>query len=182
MAKKSSVRSVTSISVSQSLRRRMDKVKSRVNWSAVACAAFEQELAKIDSQKEVRKMKDVIDRLRATKVEEGNDMHEAGYETGQQWAKHDASAKQLKRLDALRGRLLHDWDESFDSQCGSSAYSIAERLFFEIEPNCDGERSEASEFWETAAPDDTHSIEDDDWLRGFADGALAVWGEVKSQV
>ncbi|MHC4179286.1 MAG: hypothetical protein ACYSWU_17370 [Planctomycetota bacterium] len=49
MGKKRQVRSVTSISVPPDLKRRMDKVKEPVNWSAVACQAFEQKLAEISA-------------------------------------------------------------------------------------------------------------------------------------
>ena len=54
----------TTISVPLELKKRMDKVKEDVNWSALACRAFEQKLAEVASKKENKTMNDVITRLR----------------------------------------------------------------------------------------------------------------------
>ena len=68
MAKKTGV-TRTSISVLRDLKKRMNKVKEPVNWSGIACRAFEIHLGDITAKKEHKKMSDVIMNLIEYEVE-----------------------------------------------------------------------------------------------------------------
>jgi hypothetical protein len=70
----------TSISIPSHLRSRMDAVDEQVNWSAIACQAFEQKLAEINKRKELRDISDVVIRLRASRRQFENEQYQAGHE------------------------------------------------------------------------------------------------------
>ena len=55
----------TTISIPPDLKARMEAVDEPVNWSALACRAFEQKLAEIIKRKGSSNMNDVINRLGA---------------------------------------------------------------------------------------------------------------------
>src|SRR5262249_27023394 len=88
----------TNISLPRELKARMDAAPSSVNWSAVAAQAFEAKLLELESQKEVKSMDDVIARLKAAAELEANEDYQAGFKAGQQWAKEQATPKELRRL------------------------------------------------------------------------------------
>jgi len=170
----------TTISVPVDLRKRMNAVKD-VNWSAVACRAFESELAEIASRRVKKTMEDLIQRLRASKQESGNEQYKQGDAIGEEWATSVAEAQELGRLERLRDRAGRDW-----SQClhGPSApLSTAEWLYVAMHPE-DADRSDAQYFWESAIVDDAWEslVEDVSFLDGFVHGALRVWLEVKDQL
>jgi hypothetical protein len=180
MGKKKQVRCVQSISVPPDLRARMDKVKEPVNWSAIACQAFEAKLNEIAKVKELKDMSDVIERLRASKQETASDEYNHGVEAGEEWAKSTAEYAELRRLGELEERTSTvDWEQFFCTG-DSDAYGAANRLVFAIQPDTEGSRMAAEEFWEFTVGEDTELT--DDFVRGFADGALKVWHEVKDQV
>lgn len=175
----------TTISVPADLKRRMDKLKEPVNWSALACAAFEQKLAEVASRKEKKDMDDVIQRFRGSKKQSEGEAYQAGYEAGEQWAKDFGEVPEMKRLDRLHSERTrdpsYDW-HAFFSNYGSSAYSTAEHLYFAMFPEHDGDRDESLAFWNGIIDASNAVIDnacDDSWLRGFAEGALEVWWEVE---
>src|SRR4051812_13093986 len=57
----------TNISVPQELKARMEAVAEPVNWSSVACEAFESKLAEITARRGARDMREAIERLRASR-------------------------------------------------------------------------------------------------------------------
>lgn len=179
MAKKSGIYRLT-ISITQDLKRRMDKVADQVNWSATAAAAFETKLAEMAAEKERPQMSNVIERLRSS---EDEDLTE-GFATGKEWAEQTASKGQLKRLARFRASLegqQHGWNDWFTTTAGN-AFSPGELLAQEI----DGkekvtDRFDMNRFWSDIL-DDTEKIDDDSFAKGFAEGALAVWDEVKSKL
>lgn len=167
MAKKRQIRSVTSISVPPELKQRMDKVKEALNWSAIACQAFEQKLAEIASKREVKKMDDVIERLRASQREVESEDYKTGFENGEDWAKTTATAKQLQRIERFE-------------EAGSGEYDH-ETLFYVIEPNGGGNPMDFS--WPEVFGDDCQDeIESPDVIRGFVEGAMSVWREVRKHL
>ncbi|MDR3638687.1 MAG: hypothetical protein P4L84_33080 [Isosphaeraceae bacterium] len=95
------------------------------------------------------------------------------------------AAPELERLEALRGRLRADeWDWQFTTS-DSGAYGAGENLYFVICPDNDGDRQAAEEFWQVGAGDGARGEElmsNDGYVKGFAEGALSVWGEVKSEL
>ena len=122
MAKKKPSVARTSVSLPAGLKRRMDKVKEPVNWSALACRAFENELADIASKKEKKDMNDVVDRLRSSLRGNEEKAYKEGFAFGQWWASHRAEASFLQRLERLHGKLEYDtsygWQGFFDSDFG----------------------------------------------------------------
>jgi hypothetical protein len=175
----------TTISVPASLKRQMDRVKEPVNWSALAAIAFEQKLAEIANKKERKTMDDVISRLRASKRHSDSEAFKIGFEAGQEWAKSTAEARELERLADFAERLSNsrecDADYFFSDQ-NASAFSTAELLHSEFAAGHDIDRAEAAEFWEhtvgSKVNDHAKWLGDNQFLRGFVEGALAIWDEV----
>jgi hypothetical protein len=158
----------------------MDAAEEEVNWSAVAAQAFEAKLAEIASRKETKTLNDVIQRLRASKQRASDDHYREGEEAGRRWAENEAEADELARLERAQGRA-DAWELLFEEAAGQS-YSAGELLYFVLHPENHKDRSEASDFWECALGDDTTRTEDGSYVRGFAEGALALWREVKDKL
>ena len=184
MGKKKSNIVRTSISVPRELKRRMDKVKEDVNWSALACQAFQEKLAEIAARKEVKAMADVVERLRASKRKSDNEEYQAGHKEGREWAEGHAEAAELERLKALRDQYerepTYNWEWFFSGE-GQSQFSVGQTLYFAINPVAEEDRdySAAGEFWESVASTDDP---DSEFVRGFADGAIDLWIEVQDQL
>jgi hypothetical protein len=169
----------TTITVPPDLKARMDAVDETVNWSAIACQAFEQKLADLIRQKGPTDMNEVIERLRASKQKFESEQFTQGHEAGQEWAKDAAEAEELIQLGKLRDRCgWRDWD-GFFATGDRDAYGASERFVFAIWPERDGERAAATDFWEQLGVEDVPS---DEFVRGFAEGALSVWDQVKDQL
>ncbi len=160
-----------SIYVPADLKRRMDKTKEDVNWSTLACAAFEMKLGEIATKKEKKNMDDVIQRLRAAKLEEGTEAYTEGVTAGRSWASDEASPSQLNRLSRfLDGIDFESWVDG-----NNSAFSIGQLFAFEILGTGE-DRNLAASFWQD------NVIDDRDYLRGFAAGAMDIWQQVKSRI
>ena len=165
------------ISVPDKLKRRMDKAKEPVNWSAIASAAFEVKLGEIAQRKANKKMADVIQRLRASKVKAGSDAAARGFKDGRQWATHSAEAPHLQRLD--------EWQAARSEGQGipiEDAYGPGEHLYFAIEPDQHGDRRAACDFWEGVVGDNISGSGDEDYVNAFVEGALELWGEVVGEI
>jgi hypothetical protein len=168
----------------------MEAVEEPVNWSAVACRAFEQVLADIIKRKGARDMKDTIQRLKASKHKVNETRLKEGFDAGQRWAQNSAEADELERLSGFYESCHRDswgWEGLFDLPECASAYSAAERIAFVIlGGEHDGDRGAASDFWEEAV-DWEEAVERKDhpaneFVRGFAEGALEVWDQVKDLI
>jgi hypothetical protein len=159
MAKRKASTVRTTISVPRDLKRRLERCKESINWSALACQAFQAKLAEIATKKEEKNMGDVIERLRASKREADSEHLQAGYAVGQAWAERSALARELERLDSLRNEILieGDWETCFivNEHC---AYGADEWLYFRMHPEFDGDRSMAKEFWEATLGDDAEAV------------------------
>lgn len=165
--------------VLDSLKKRMDKAKRYVNWSKVAQAAFEQKLGELAQQKEIKKMSDVIQRLRASKLESDSDVEKQGRNDGREWAMHTAKAVELERLDSAKANRLQDWDYAFD---GETWPGMVFFRFLRAESE-EFHHDEPRDFWAAASGDDHARLSDDAaYVAAFADGALQVWSEVSDQL
>lgn len=170
------------ISVPQNLKKRMDKVRDPVNWSALACEAFERKLGEIASRKETKKMTDVIQRLRASRMKGDSESKRLGREAGQYWAKDRAEAHELERLKRFceRGEIEYggvlDW-----LAVGNSAFPPGEVLFYAIFPEHDKDRDYSLEFWEKYSDGEDVAV-DASFVAGFAEGAVAIWEQVESEL
>jgi hypothetical protein len=173
----------TTVSVPADLKKRMDKVAESVNWSALACRAFQDKLAEIAERKEKKEMGDVIERLRASKRKSDSEQSRDGYTAGQAWAERHAEAAELERLDSFVTCIEQDssdWDGFLDAS--GSAYGPGERLYFALQPDDDGNRGAARDFWEGAARAEALDSLPGEFIRGFAEGALSVWHRVEDKL
>jgi hypothetical protein len=169
----------TTITVPSDLKARMEAVDEPVNWSAIACAAFEQKLAEIIKQRGTKDMDEVIDRLRASKKKHDSEQYQQGHEAGQEWAKEQAEVDELLLLEKWEQSCPPtEWQDCFIAG-DRSAYSVAENFVFRIWPDDDGDRGAAQNFWEQQGREDNP---DGEFVRGFAEGALGIWNQVKDKL
>lgn len=172
----------SNLSIPVELKARMDAVDEPVNWSAVACRAFELKLAEIDSRREVKSMDDVINRLRASKQQSDEVVHEEGHEAGRQWAMTRAEAIELERLEELYDRWRSDLDRLWNPS-PRDAYGPGEAFVFTINPEHDGDRKAAEDFWEERLGEYWESfVFQDGYVQAFAEGALGIWRDVKAKL
>ncbi len=111
---------------------------------------------------------DVVERLRRSALGSAAGEYDRGREAGRRWACDRADAEGLARLGRLRERAGGDWPRLFRG--GADSRAVAERL---------AEEAGGGRFWEEAAgAADPHP----EFVRGFAEAALEVWGQVKSRL
>jgi hypothetical protein len=173
----------TNVSIPADLKRRMEKAKEPVNWSALAAEAFERKLSELEIKKENPVMAGVIERLRASKQEAESQEYKTGWDAGKKWAEKYAEVPELRRLET--------WLDDSDIEQGGrydlvfpeiNAFDAAEHLAFAIRPD-DQSRSGAKEFWENAVDEALRDeIAQPECLRGFVEGAIDVWNKVKDQL
>jgi hypothetical protein len=112
--------------------------------------------------------------------------YQCGCALGRRWAEQSAEAPELQLLEQLRDELgvqpQYDWDNYFNEQEGS-AYGTDENLFFATNPDVDGVRQAARDFWEGAVGDSLQQAANrGTFLKGFAEGALEIWLSVKDEL
>ncbi|OJW25105.1 MAG: hypothetical protein BGO49_11550 [Planctomycetales bacterium 71-10] len=177
------------ISVPNELKARVEAAGESVSWSAVACAAFEAKLGQMIEDKGARDMQDVVTRLRATKAAaEGEDYRIMGRVSGAAWARDRATAGQLGILEKFReqnrehGISLAEWFER-DLYGGWTHADALAALFMGYLDLQDCENDEMTDVAERKSEDMFQSSRTDlHWLRGYVEGALDVWGQVKDQI
>jgi hypothetical protein len=171
----------TTISVPRHLKEQMEAVAEPVNWSALACRAFEAKLAEIAAKKERKGMDDIVTRLRASKRRVEDEHYQQGDAAGREWVKDLAEADELMCLERWKAAFGWEWDRFFTDDF-SNAYSEAEQVAFAVWPEHDGDRRMADEFWEQVLGDDISATHHPQFVKGFVEGALALWDEVKDQL
>jgi|GEM_PF-1187500 len=164
----------TTITVPCELKIQMKSVGDYVNWSAVACKAFETKLQDLVQQEDVENLDQVVERLRKLNAERtDSDEHKTGFETGKRWAMNRATPAQLSSLETFRNEMSEpEWREMFQHRGG--VRELTKCLMHE-EPG----RGRGRMFWREILderPDNT------DFFAGFAEGALEVWKAVKDRV
>jgi hypothetical protein len=169
----------TTITVPADLKARMEAIDQEVNWSALACQAFEERLAEIVKTKGNATMEEAIARLRASKRRLESRQYQDGRGAGDRWAKDSAEAEELTRLAGWRQKFARDWNIIWADADGTATYASAETFVLTIRPDEDGDRQAAQEFWSHFIE---HDLPDAEFVHGFADGALGVWDEVKDQL
>src|SRR5262245_16856118 len=117
----------TTITVPQDLKNRMDAIKEDVNWSALACQAFEAKLGEIAAKKARLTMNNAaaIERLRALKRKENEQNYVRGEELGCGWAKAEATPRELEQLAVTRATAGSEWHRIFTAVT-KTAYSQAQ--------------------------------------------------------
>jgi hypothetical protein len=164
------------ITIDSGLDARMRKTTG-VNWSAVASVAFEQELL---SRRRMRTMASVIERLRASKEASATEFHRAGVSAGEEWAKNSAEYDELHLLGENQASL-HELIPAGADHGGRAG----ERFVFAIHPELAGDTQAAARFWEFALDEELVEqamMDSDEFVRGFTEGALALWNEVRDQI
>ena len=123
-------------------------------------------------------MDDVIQRLRASDRRGKDQDYRAGAEAGREWAMQQAEASELRRLAQLRASV-HDeaWVGSLEGD-GPRPFEASELFVFTINPETDGDRQIARDFW-AGKPGFEDAASVGAFVRGFAEGALEVWEAVK---
>jgi len=150
------------ISIPRGLKARMDAVEQPVNWSQTAAQAFENKLLELESRREAEKMDDVIARMKAAAQLEAKEAYQAGLEAGRGWAKKKASPKELQRLENL---------------------GVAENARHLAQTICGDALGDPMEFWDLVlGVYEAEKADDPDFLRGFNNGAMEVWDQVKHKL
>lgn len=167
------------ISVSDELKARMDRVKEDVNWSALACRAFEAKLGEIAARKEKKNMQDVIERLKASKIESQGEISAEGRRDGEAWARDHAEYSELREI----AKALRDAEgqpcEAFEV-AEENRFTGAQLFVWTIRPHVKGDIMEAGMFWEAEGFE--KGSPDDDYVQAFAEGAMVVWNQVVTKL
>ena len=171
----------TTISIPRQLKARMEAVTEPVNWSALACRTFEAKLAEIAAKKEQKSMDDVVTRLRASMRRAEDEQYRQGEQCGREWVEDRAEADELIRLERWKAKMGWEWAQFFADD-PNGAYSVAELVVFVIWPEDDGDRSNAQSFWEGVLGDDISTADDPQFVKGFIEGALDLWDQVKNKL
>ena len=172
------------IYVPDDLKRRMDEVEG-VNWSPLACRAFESKLAEIISQRGAKNMSDVVSRLKASKAKTTDEAMLRGQQAGKAWASDLAEAVELLRLEdwSTSDHGGWSWQDHFLSSDDSNSAFGHDHQLAEFISGEDLDRSDGNRFWVVALGDGSREDRNSgSFLVGFVEGALAVWDEVKDQL
>ena len=103
------------IYIPDALKRRMDAVEG-VNWSPLACRAFEIKLAELITKRGAKDMDDVVARLKALKANTDDELTKAGREHGRAWASNTADKPELELLAAHMKARGGECDRSFRAE------------------------------------------------------------------
>ncbi|WP_324134168.1 hypothetical protein [Bosea sp. (in: a-proteobacteria)] len=151
-----------SIYVSDDLKERMDQ-SGDMNWSGIAQAAFATAMFRNPQMKEPV-MQDVIERLRASKLE--HELYETteGKKDGRAWAMKTATFTQLRDISRV--------DVSQFGDDGRLARHIGKVI------GEDPSDRESSIFFDHGA----EALASDEYVAAFVEGAIEVWEDVKDKV
>jgi hypothetical protein len=121
---------------------------------------------------------DVVQRLKAAAEKEVLEEYQEGKQAGRRWAEEEATPKELGRLEAHLGPGP---GRGF-SGGGVNPAAGADALVFALWPKAEGDGYSADELWEQILAGDAGRARDPDFRRGFGDGALELWREVKAEL
>lgn len=190
----------TTITVPFGLKARMKQVGAEVNWSAVACDAFEQKLAEIGPIEEITSVESAIKRMKSLPKNPGSPDGDcqSGKEAGIHWALNFARPDQLARIEEYRDGISdQDWEpllmsregwrelarciephprpRSFPDDLGRRPKNTRRHRH---QPR--GERGPGSEkeIWQSILD---RRPDHPGFFLGFANGALEIWKQIKDQ-
>jgi hypothetical protein len=195
----------TTITVPRELKQRMKQAGARVNWSAVACEAFEQKLEAIGPIKTITSIDDAVERMRSAHEQPASQppVDRAGQEAGMHWALNFALPAQLNRIEALKNEMSDvDWIDLMLSCEGPR--ELAQRIEPSLESGSQrrsppsrrrlrgadsskrpakgggpGHRHPEREIWQSILD---RRPESPRFFLGFADGALEIWKQIKDRL
>jgi hypothetical protein len=168
----------TTISIPDNLKKRMDKVREPVNWSAIAANAFELKLGEIARKQQEKTVEAVVQRLRASKLQSLSRIEAEGREVGIEWAKKYAEWNELERVAQINS------DEWFSGP-PNAPFCWADYLAFEIQGTNRDEldRSISEDFWYRSLGDSRDKrLDSEEFLGGFVAGAVEVFEEVENKL
>jgi hypothetical protein len=157
--------------VADDLKARMDEVGEAVNWSAIAQRAFREAVSIHTLRKDPSDMKEVVERLRASKVRVQEEAFQSGQDYGRTWAKTNAEFDELQRI--AESEQSEEFQRAIDNDDG---VETLQRL---IDPQEEMDRSDWESFWERHANVQPPS---EVFARGFVDGAAEVYNEIADQL
>lgn len=143
------------LSLPDDLKEQMDTVSDDVNWSATAADAFTRKLGEIAQAKDVKDLSDVAARFKAEDLEDEQEDFQRGHEAGYEWAKNFARPKGLRAIRKELDCVTRDTEWSAKLLATWAADPDLDYLF-----------------------EDKEQDEVDDFYRGFAYGAIALYDEV----
>lgn len=165
--------------VPNDLKRRMDKVRDPVSWSAIAAQAFEQELGELAAKKHRKRRADVIQRLRSSKLTAKSELAKRGRVDGRCWAEESAEADELQHLAALFTQGGREVEAVLAPARGGSP---GDAFFRTIRPDEEGGRRVAGKFWKDLLGASADAARDSGYVIAFADAAVELWNEVEDKV
>jgi hypothetical protein len=166
----------TTITIPADLKARMEAIEESVNWSALACEAFEQKLAELITKKGTRNMTEVINRLRVSKQKLESKQYREGHAAGTEWAKDVAEVQELINLDYNRDQFGSHWDGWWQNTGRPGSWRFLACL---VKGDSHHNDSDERDFWQRHGKGNEITGE---FAHGFADGALFIWDEVKDQL
>lgn len=137
----------------------------------LALQAIEEKLEKALKQPNPTTMK-IIDRLKKTVKDTANQDYTQGFDSAKEWASETATARELKNLES--GIEAH---RPYENVLFQNERSLAS----EIEGKPFNSTYDSDDFWNNVFGDEIPEMSPD-FLRGFAEGALSIWKEVKHQL
>lgn len=171
------------ISLPKGLKRRMDRVRDNVNWSAIAATAFEREVRRLESTDKVKEklMMEVAQRLRSSLQDDEVVAAGYGFEAGLQWAMHHASHPQLARIEEIAESSMHDGEWIGVPNAPWSRGDLVAMSILGIQPDSDSVRDELQDFYEGGYDDIAEMLHasDEAQVKGFVEGALDVFYEAQ---
>ena len=170
--------------VPQALAKRLEKHSGQINFSRVACAALEREVELIESLENIKNkgQKDMIERLRRSKLEDTQTMTDLGKTSGAEWATNNADYRDLVSISAFRDRIQTDQSlgsVSYYCQCDLGHLTPSEAICEDIFPE---QEVDAEDFFENIVGVNESTRNDPYFLEGFIDGVVEAWEAVQNEV
>lgn len=191
----------TTISVPMALKGRMKKARARVNWSAVACDAFEQKLSEIGSIEEITSIDAAFERMKGLKAAGATQENPpSGEAAGTRWAMNYSRPSQLERMEAFRNGMSQvKWEQLLTSPQGSEELAhclvpsaTQSSATPEPEGRTPGKHRRRPRLGNGHRGSDSHNDvwtsilgqtpDDPKFFLGFANGALEVWRHIKDRL
>jgi hypothetical protein len=105
----------TTITVPARLQEEMRNTRTRVNWSAIACQAFEKKLEELGTVQDITSVQGAIERMKSLNEQEPTLIdreRQSGKSAGIDWAMNDAHPSQIQRIEDFRHTVPDDeWSE-----------------------------------------------------------------------
>jgi hypothetical protein len=199
----------TTITVPRELKVKMKRARNhQINWSSVACEAFEAKLDELGPFEEITTIEAALERMNQWKKDfTGDDEKTAdGTESGKSWAMNFATPAQLARIEKLKSEIEEEAWEPFmmtpegwkeltfciQPRIGKGGRGRNHRMKGRSQNGRRGGRGRrgpgrgrrghghpAKAVWKTILDERPNHP---GFFLGFAEGALKVWDQVKDEL